>query len=1151
MNDKSYVDGKNPKVSIIIPVYNGENYVEEAIRSAINQTYDNIEILVINDGSKDNTENICMQYMDKIKYFKKENGGVSTVLNLALEKMTGEYFSWLSHDDYYYPNKVEEEVKQIEDDRTILMSDYGLIDENGYCYNKVVLSHEVVEMHHEFALLKGFVNGITLLIPKRAFDECGKFDETLRCGQDYEMWFRMMLKGYRFKHIPKVLACTRIHSNQVTNTSPRVKSEGNQLWINMMKDLPIETKEKINNTEYNFYRQMVKVLEETPYDEALMYAKNKLKELKNTSKMNNDDILVSVIMPFYDETENILRRSIESVLKQTHKNIELIVINDNPELYDRKIIDNISNDARIIYIENSNNMGVSYSRNYGIEIAKGKYIAFLDGDDEFYQNKIEEQLNELELCQENISHTSYLRCSEKESTEINSGKLTEYIYRHCIYNCPIATPTVMIKKVFLEKNKIRFNQNIGIGEDTCFWLDILTKTSIVGIDEPLTKVYTNETSAAYNTDKQIIGLGNIVEYLRKNEILQHYQFEISVIEGIYRDAIKYKNLQIVEGYTPKVSIIIPVHNGEKYISFAIDSALRQTYSNIEIIVVDYGSNDKTESICKKYREKIKYIREEEGGISSALNTGIRNMAGEFFSFLSFDSLYFPEKIESQIKYIEQNKLMNTKTILYSNYTVIDEKGKIKEKVSSNFITQNKDSAYAITKNVTKLMTALIPKLAFDDVKLFDKSLNYEYDYNFLFELYKKEYKFILMHENLVAIRDYNNCSIKDDEVVDVEKNRLGLEIVNYFNDSARKKLYGSDYGYYNCLYKLFREKGYSKARDYCEKCYKNIEDQYEEKARNTKVSIILPFYNSVDATIDTINSILRQTHKNIELFVINNSSEENVDLIKNIADKNKSIVKYIEYFERKDEIDIYNDFIDEATGDYIIFYKINYIMCDDRIQVQLRKMMASNSIISCMNLYVKDGDKKELVKVDDIDGIMPYKVICDCIELPVVMLYRPYLIDSKIRFNKDNIDAEKICFLIDIVKDNYMIGIEEPLIILYGKRVQPKNTINKMNSIMHSITGISNQEMNYKMEFIHTIYNNTIVNYNSNNCLDAIHNDEIHRYEYLQSNEGKMVACIRKIIKTLLLRKEIQTYKLDTYTIENSRLNRIYRKLRRTIKRKE
>ena len=91
----------DPKVSIIIPVYNGANYVSEAIDSALAQTYKNIEIIVVNDGSSDDgaTEKIAKSYGDRIRYFAKENGGVSSALNFGIRQMTGEWFSWLSHDD--------------------------------------------------------------------------------------------------------------------------------------------------------------------------------------------------------------------------------------------------------------------------------------------------------------------------------------------------------------------------------------------------------------------------------------------------------------------------------------------------------------------------------------------------------------------------------------------------------------------------------------------------------------------------------------------------------------------------------------------------------------------------------------------------------------------------------------------------------------------------------------------------------------------------------------------------------------------------------------------------------------------------------------------------------------------------------------------
>ena len=102
----------DPLVSIVIPVYNGSNYLREAIDSALAQTYSNIEVIVVNDGSNDDgaTWKIAHSYGDKIRYFEKENGGVSTALNFGIANMRGKYFSWLSHDDLYYPNKIQVQI---------------------------------------------------------------------------------------------------------------------------------------------------------------------------------------------------------------------------------------------------------------------------------------------------------------------------------------------------------------------------------------------------------------------------------------------------------------------------------------------------------------------------------------------------------------------------------------------------------------------------------------------------------------------------------------------------------------------------------------------------------------------------------------------------------------------------------------------------------------------------------------------------------------------------------------------------------------------------------------------------------------------------------------------------------------------------------
>lgn len=216
-----------PLVSIIIPVYNGGNYLKLAIESALAQTYKNIEVLVINDGSTDNdTRKIALSYGDKIRYFEKENGGVSSALNYGITLMNGEWFSWLSHDDEYFPDKIEKQIKLVRTinesdvDRTLIYSSFVLIDSNG---NEIITRNkncnkkfEGKEMF-EYVLKKHFtLCGLSLLIPKRLFEKYGLFDLNYKYIQDEKMWHTFMLNDAKFLCSNDIIAKSRVHGEQVT-----------------------------------------------------------------------------------------------------------------------------------------------------------------------------------------------------------------------------------------------------------------------------------------------------------------------------------------------------------------------------------------------------------------------------------------------------------------------------------------------------------------------------------------------------------------------------------------------------------------------------------------------------------------------------------------------------------------------------------------------------------------------------------------------------------------------------------------------------------------------------------------------------------------------------------------------------------------------
>lgn len=221
---------QQPLISIIIPVYNGSNYLAEAIESALAQTYDNKEIIVVNDGSNDGgaTEKIALSYGEKIRYISKENGGVSSALNTGIENMKGDYFSWLSHDDKYLPDKLKTSVgllsKYCFDDKIIAYTGTDFIDgESKPLKKKWPFSFRADEItESEIVLIEmlkyGSLSGCALLIPKNAFAECGLFDESLKFCQDILMWYRLFGKGYKLIADSEKNILSRLHANQVTQT---------------------------------------------------------------------------------------------------------------------------------------------------------------------------------------------------------------------------------------------------------------------------------------------------------------------------------------------------------------------------------------------------------------------------------------------------------------------------------------------------------------------------------------------------------------------------------------------------------------------------------------------------------------------------------------------------------------------------------------------------------------------------------------------------------------------------------------------------------------------------------------------------------------------------------------------------------------------
>lgn len=525
--------GKAPLVSIIIPVFNGSLFLKEAIDSALSQTYSNYEVIVINDGSVDNgkTAQLANSYGSQIRYFEKANGGCASALNVGVQHMRGTFFSWLSHDDIYEKTKLESQLNALrrsDQSEAIVYSGYKLIDDRSRLRGEV-LPDQSLGLNLEEPLLplfRGLINGCTLLIPAVCFERHGCFDESLLFTQDYALWFKF-LRNTSLVYDPHPSVRTRVHRNQTTHSRQHaVNKEGDSLWKGFLREVTETERIRLDGSSAAFFLNMENFLRNTMYSEAHHYAAHLATDALSRIK-------VSVIIPIRDRFK-LAVEAIQSVQSQSHKNVEIIVIDDGSTKDCLPVVDLMKADSRIS-LHKRQPAGAASARNYGVSMATGDYIAFLDSDDLFEQNKLEEQLRFMEQSGWKASHTSYQRISDagEPIDVVHNSHLIGNIYPDVIETCQIATPTVMLRRDAFDGPL--FPEGLQIGEDVCAWITVSRRLQWGAMDIPLTRVRVNDSTAALNPKKQLFGLVRIVGYCLADP---HISQDMKEIHALLQSAAK-------------------------------------------------------------------------------------------------------------------------------------------------------------------------------------------------------------------------------------------------------------------------------------------------------------------------------------------------------------------------------------------------------------------------------------------------------------------------------------------------------------------------------------------------------------------------------------------------------------------------------------
>lgn len=207
-----------PKVSVIIPTFNRAELLRSAIKSAINQTFQDIEIIVSDDGSTDHTKEVVESYKDKrIKYIQnKGNKGVASARNKAILKSEGEYIAFLDSDDEWLPDKLQKQVKVLDNCKHVVCgvhSEFLIIDK---ITNKII-PFDFGRQKYKGNLLNQLSIGdpiktSSVLLRKKCLDKVGLFDESFSYFEDRDLWIRLSIH-YDFEYISEPLIKYYIHEN--------------------------------------------------------------------------------------------------------------------------------------------------------------------------------------------------------------------------------------------------------------------------------------------------------------------------------------------------------------------------------------------------------------------------------------------------------------------------------------------------------------------------------------------------------------------------------------------------------------------------------------------------------------------------------------------------------------------------------------------------------------------------------------------------------------------------------------------------------------------------------------------------------------------------------------------------------------------------
>lgn len=570
---------REPKISVIIPVYNCEKYIHNLLETIESQTYENLEIICINDGSTDRTNDILMQHKNRdnrIQIIYQENLGAGAARNRGLQVATGDYLAILDADDLLERNMFEEMLSSA----IINNSDIVICRADGFSneYNKINIDYSLnINFSYDNVFNAkdtqnrafNFCVGWTWdKLFKRSFIESYniRFQE-LRRADDLFFTFFAIANAQNISICNKYLIHHRYHNEQMSQNRDKALHDfceaitklytelvNNNLYNDFQHSF-IYWLSRYSIWQYNSFKDRNKRLirgflrNEIFKNIDILSEENKsfcdqecLLELQEILwDHGKNPLLVSVIVSGFNVCRYI-ESAINSVVNQTYENIEIILIDDGSTDNTKRLMEQYANNdsrIRLFSFEQNSPGGVATAANFGIEHSRGEYIAFCDGDDWLSLTAIEDSLQVILKTKADFVYSKNTRYNETKKKYISHYDEnywlqllnTDNLEKKKKILCLMGTEPwkKLYSKRFLEKNSLRFPVGEFFYEDSPFHFLCVISAERIALLNKTTYYYRinriGATTSAKNNEKLAvyIHLQYMYKWIKQNDVLSIYK----------------------------------------------------------------------------------------------------------------------------------------------------------------------------------------------------------------------------------------------------------------------------------------------------------------------------------------------------------------------------------------------------------------------------------------------------------------------------------------------------------------------------------------------------------------------------------------------------------------------------------------------------